>query len=220
MNIGYLIPLVCFWHTITTEISKHKDAPMTNNIVSLIHCVSFIAHYNYSYNLDYAVHISIGFYIYDLLYIFSCLYRKRTNDEFKRHTPFILHHIAGMYIFNSTLTGESQEHILYAYNILEKSNIMLYVSYYLHKQYSQYAQLNTLSNFIQLLSYSYFRLIQLALYIYNNRGPFFQFQFMTQFLITAIYCMGVVWSHRLLKKNMANYNTLIAARSKKYSSAG
>ena len=220
MNIGYLIPLVCFWHTITTEISKYKDAPMTNNIVSFIHCVSFIIHYNYSYNLDYAVHISLGFYIYDLLYIFSCLYRKPIKDEVKRHAPFIIHHIAGMYVLNSTLTGESQEHILTAYNIIERSNIMLYVSYYLHKQYSQYSHLNTLSNFIQLLSYSYFRLIQLSLYIYNNRGPFFQFHFMTQFLIIAIYCMGVVWSHRLLKKNIANYNTLIAARSKKYSSDG
>ncbi len=220
MNLGYIPPLVCFWHTISSQIAKYKDAAMTNNIVSFIHCILFLGHYNYDYNLDYSVHMSIGFYIHDLFYIFSCLYQNPIKDEVKRHTPFIIHHIAGMYILIATLTFESKEHILPAYKILEKSNIMLYVSYYLHKRYGQYGNLITVCDFIQLLSYSYFRLFDLALYIYNNRGPFFQFKFMTQFLIIGIYCMGVVWSHRLLKKNMANYYTLIAARSKKYSSDG
>ena len=43
---------------------------------------------------------------------------------------------------------------------------------------------------------------------------------MTQFLIIGIYCMGYAWSYRLFQKNIANYNTLLVARSKKYSSAG
>jgi len=178
-----------------------------------MNCLLFIYHHNHDYNLEHAVHIGIGFYTYDLLYIFSRMYKAKTNananakEELKRQIPFILHHLAGMYILNASITGESQEHILYAYNILEKSNIMIYVSYYLHKQYAQYVRLNTLSDFLQLLSYSYFRLFQLSLYIYNNRETFFQFQFMTQFLIIAIYCMGLAWTRRLLKRNIANFYT-------------
>jgi len=215
MNIGYLLPIICFWRTISTEISKHKeDAAITNNFVSFIHCVSYLVHYNYDYNLDYAVHMSIGFYIYDLIYIFSGLNRKQT--------PFILHHIAGICVLNAALRSDAdQQHILYAYNILEKSNIMIYISYYLHKQYAEYVRLNIISNFMQLLVYSYYRLIQLPLFIYNNKVQFFQFQFMTQFLIVVIYCMGLAWSHRLLKKNIANfYIVRSSTRSMKYSSAG
>lgn len=215
LNIGYLLPIICFWRTISTEISKHKeDSPaITNNIVSFIHCVSYIVHYNYDYNLDYAVHMSIGFFIYDLIYIFSNLDRKQT--------PFILHHIAGICVLNAALTSASKEHILYAYNIIEKSNIMIYISYYLHKQYAEYVRLNMISNFMQLLVYSYFRLIQLSLYIYSNKVLFYQLQFMTQFLIVAIYCMGLAWSHRLLKRNIANFYIVRSpTRSMKYSSAG
>ena len=215
LNIGYLLPIICFWRTISTEISKHKeDSPaITNNIVSFIHCVSYIVHYNYDYNLDYAVHMSIGFFIYDLIYIFSNLDRKQT--------PFILHHIAGICVLNAALTSASKEHILYAYNIIEKSNIMIYISYYLHKQYAEYVRLNMISNFMQLLVYSYFRLIQLSLYIYSNKVLFYQLQFMTQFLIVAIYCMGFAWSHRLLKRNIANFYIVRSpTRSMKYSSAG
>lgn len=216
MNIGYLLPIICFWRTISTEISKHKEnsAAITNNIVSFIHCVSYIVHYNYDYNLNYAVHMSIGFFIYDLIYIFSNLDRKQT--------PFILHHIAGICVLNAALTSDAdQQHILYAYNIIEKSNIMIYISYYLHKQYAEYVRLNMISNFMQLLVYSYFRLIQLSLYIYSNKVRFFQFQFMTQFLIVAIYCMGLAWSHRLLKKNIANFYIVRSpTRSMKYSSTG
>ena len=135
MNLGYLIPIVCFWHTISTQIAKYKPPAITNNVVSFIHCISFIGHYHYDYNLEYATHISIGFYIYDLFYICSCIFASTstsTSTEVKHRAPFILHHLAGMYILNACLGEESKTHILYAYHILEKSNIMLYISYHLH----------------------------------------------------------------------------------------
>jgi hypothetical protein len=215
MNIGYLIPLVCFWQTISSQIAKYKPPAIANNMVSFIHCLSFIGHYNYDYNMGYAIHISIGFFFYDLLYIFSLLYRTPIKDEVKRHAPFIIHHVAGIYVLNAALSGEGREHILYAYNILEKSNIMLYISYYVRKQYAEHLKLNAITDFIQLLSYSYYRLVALSLFIYTNSSHFFQFHFMTQFLIIGIYSMGYAWSHRLLKKNIANYNTLLVACSKK-----
>jgi len=241
MNIEYIIPIVTFWHTISTEIKKYQPPAIANNLLGLIHCLSFIGHYNYDYNLDYAIHISIGFYAYDLFFIFSQIYaaaaraRAKTTScdrtetpaqTLKKHTPFIVHHIVGMGILYATLTGESREHILGGYIILEKSNIMIYVSYYIHKQYAEYQRLNGLSEFIQLLFYAYYRLIALLLFLYDNRDAFFQFHFTTQILIMCIYAMGFAWSTRLLKRNIANirnYRVLAATatdRSKKYDSAG
>jgi hypothetical protein len=242
MNIEYIIPIVTFWHTISTEIKKYQPPAIANNLVSFIHCLSFIGHYNYDYNLDYAIHISIGFYAYDLFFIFSQIYAARARarakttscdrtetpeQTIKKHTPFIVHHIVGTSILYATLAGESREHILGGYIILEKSNIMIYVSYYIHKQYAEYQRLNGLSEFIQLLFYAYYRLIALSLFIYNNRDAFFQFHFTTQLMILGIYGMGFAWSTRLLKRNIGNianirnYRVLAAAdRSKKYDSAG
>jgi hypothetical protein len=181
VNIEYLIPIVCFWHTISTEIAKHTPPALTNNIVSFIHCLLFIGSYNYDYNLDYAIHISIGFYIYDAYYLYLCIVRNK--DTLKKHAPFILHHIAGICILNSTLSSnESYERIRSAYNILEKSNIMLYITYHIHKQYAQYTYLNMAASFIQLLTYSYFRLVELSLYIYTNKLQFREIHF-TPFLI-------------------------------------
>ena len=228
MNIEYIIPLVTFWHTISTEFMKYQPPAIANNLVSFIHCLSFICHYNYDYNLDYAIHISIGFYTYDLFFIFSQIYAaaaaaKTTlcdrTETLKKHTPFIVHHIVGMSILYATLAGESREHILGGYIILEKSNIMIYVSYYIHKQYAEYQRLNGLSEFIQLLFYAYYRLVALSLFLYNNRDTFFQFHFTTQIMILGIYGMGFAWSTRLLQRNIRNYR-LMADRSKKYDSAG
>jgi hypothetical protein len=221
MNVGFLIPIVCFWHTVSTEIAKYKPSAVTNNIVSFIHCILYIGHYNYNYNLAYATHISIGFYIYDLLYICACIRTATTTEtetetetetttettieEFKRRAPFILHHLAGMYILNASLREDIQEHVLYAYHILEKSNIMIYISYHLHKEYAHYVRLNIFSEFTQLLIYSYYRLIELSFFIYYRRNNFFQFPYMIQFLITAIYCMGFMWSYKLVRKNVRNF---------------
>lgn len=207
-NIGYIIPLVCFWHTIANQISKHKQEIISSNIVSLIHCLLFMAHHNYDYNLDYAVHMSIGYYTYDLIYIFTCIYKVKSKDEFKRRFPFILHHAIGIYLLNASQTGESKYHLLYGYNILETSNIVLYVSYHLHKEYGNYLHLNIMSEFFQLLWYSYYRVIKFSLYIHDNKAQYFQFHSTTQFVIVALYFMGVTWSYKLVKKNIKNFNTL------------
>lgn len=235
MNIEYIIPIVTFWHTISTEIKKYQPPAIANNLLGLIHCISFIGHYNYDYNLDYAIHISIGFYAYDLFFIFSQIHAARAraramtmscdrdlDQTLKKHTPFIVHHIVEMSILYATLAGESREHILGGYIILEKSNIMIYVSYYIHKQYAEYQRLNGLSEFIQLLFYAYYRLVALSLFLYDNINTFFQFHFTTQVMILGIYGMGFAWSTRLLKRNIANIGNyrLMEARSKKYDSAG
>ena len=208
LNIGYIIPLVCFWHTITNQISKYKQEVVSANIVSLIHCLLFMVHHDYDYNVDYAVHMSIGYYMYDLIYILSCIYKSKSKDEFNRRYPFIIHHFIGLYLLNASQTGESKFHLLYGYNILETSNIMLYISYHLHKEFENYLHLNITSEFLQLLWYSYFRIIKFSSYIYTNKTFFFQYDLVTQFMVIILHCMGIVWSYKLVKKNIKNFNAL------------
>jgi hypothetical protein len=208
LNISYIIPLVCFWHTITNEISKYKEEVVSANIVSLIHCLLFMVHHDYDYNIDYAVHMSIGYYMYDLIYILSCIYKSKSKDELKRRYPFIIHHFIGLYLLNASQTGESKFHLLYGYNILETSNIMLYVSYHLHKEYANYLHLNITSEFLQLLWYSYFRIIKFFLFGFMNKTYFFQFSYTSQFVILILYFMGIIWSYKLVKKNIKNFRVL------------
>lgn len=212
LNIGYIFPLVCFWHTITNEISKHKQTDTSNNIVSLLHCLLFISHHGYNYNVDYAVHMSIGYYMYDLIYISSCVYKHRSKDEFNRRYPFIIHHVVGIYLLNAcisdTNTGESKISLLYGYNLLETSNIMLYVSYHLHKEYPNYLHLNMISEFLQLLWYSYFRVINFLQFVVRNKNHMYEFCYVTQFFIAIIYLMGIIWSYKLMNKNIKNFKIL------------
>ena len=234
MNIEYIIPLVTFWHTISTQIAKYTPLQLANNAVSLIHGVSFIAHYSYDYNIHYTVHASIAFFIYDLFYILLCIfviYRRdddhhplKYKDELNKKLPYIAHHIAATYCMYSAITIANGDKIIDSIFILEKSNIMIYVSYHLHKQYREYTRTNAISEFVQLLTYTYYRIFVLTQFVYDSRASVFTYPYITQFLIFLICSMGYVWSYRLLMKNIANYDVIraavAAAASKKYSSAG
>lgn len=220
LNFGYIIPLICFWHTITNEVSKYKQLDVSNNIISLIHCLLFMIHHNFDYNMDYAVHMSIGYYMYDLAYITSCIYKSRSKDEFNRRYPFIIHHFIGLYLLNACVfdTGESNFHLLYGYNILETSNIMLYVSYHLHKECVNYFHLNIMSEFFQLIWYSYYRIIKFSMFVFMNKTYFFQFRYPTQFVIIVLYFMSIIWTCKLVKKNIKNFKILKQIYNSKHSS--
>jgi hypothetical protein len=220
LNISYIVPLICFWNTLTNEISKYKQLDVSNNIISLIHCLLFMVHHDNHYNVEYAVHMSIGYYIYDLIYIISSLYKSKSKDEFNRRYPFIIHHFIGLYLLNACIsdTGESNFHLLYGYNILEKSNIMLYVSYHLHKEYASYFHLNIISEFFQVLWYFYYRIIKLSSFTFNNKTHFFHFRYPTQVVIIILYFMGIVWSYKLIKKNIKNFNMIKRLYISKYNS--
>ena len=234
MNIEYIIPLVTFWHTISSQIAKYSPPEIMNNAVCLIHGVSYIAHYSYDYNIHYTVHASIAFFIYDLFYILRCIfviYRSdddhhplRYKDELNKKLPYIAHHIAATYCMYSAITIANGDKIIESLYIIEKSNIMIYVSYHLHKQYREYTRTNAISEFVQLLTYTYYRIFVLTQFVYDSRVSVFTYPYITQFLIFLICSMGYVWSYRLLMKNIANYDVIraaaAAAASKKYSSAG
>ncbi len=209
LHIEYLLPLIAFWRTITSEIRKYKDDhAVANNIVCAIHSFVYIIHYNYNYNMNYAIHASAGYYIYDLFYIFQCirsLSSSSATHQIQQRIPYIIHHLIGIYLLYDTLISDNTEPLLHAYYLLEVSNIMIYVSYHLHKEYLTYKTVISFAEFIQLLWYSYYRVYLFSNFLYYNQARFFEFSRFSQCFIVILYTMGIMWSCKLAKRNIGNY---------------
>jgi hypothetical protein len=209
LNLLHLLPIIAFWHTITTEIKKHKQDPgVANNMVSAIHCVSYIVQYNFNYNMNYTIHVSIGYYIYDLIYLIQSIYAANTNHAIKSSarlpTIFAIHHIVGMYLLYDMLILENAGPLPQIYNLAEISNLMLYVSSHLYKEYPTHKYAISVSEFIQLIWYSYFRIIQVSVVIYQNKSFFVEYSVACNCCFIMLYAMSIAWTGKLVKKNIVN----------------
>jgi hypothetical protein len=217
-DLKYIIPIITFWQRVYSEILKYKPDPVvtnnivTNNIVSSIHCVSYILHYNYDYNINYYIHLSIGYYIYDTLYMLSRFISdyKQQNKEYI-HIVYITHHLSAVYILYEILTGENKDLLLKGYNLTELSNIMLYISFHINKVYAHHVYLNILTDFIHLLWYSYIRVFILAAFMYNSLYSL-HLSICTRIILSIIYSIGLGWCYLLVKRNMTNLHTLIKSK--------
>jgi TLC domain len=234
LNIAYLLPIIAFWHTITAEIKKHKQDPgVANNMVSAIHCSLYLLQYNFNDKsaMNYAIHVSIGYFIYDLLYILRSIYIATINrqPQAQNHVVYVFHHIIVLYILNDTLTSIYADTLLCAYYLAEISNLTLYTSYHLRKEYPNHKTITVVFDVFQLLWYSYFRIIKTSLLLYYNAPQFFEYTLAGQSCVVIIHTMGILWTSRLIKKNLVNLASLnykakndasTAATDAKYSSAG
>jgi hypothetical protein len=211
LNIEYLLPLIAFWRTLTSEVGKYKhDHAVANNIVCAIHSILYMIQYNYNTTFNYTIHVSIGYYIYDLFYLFQCIRAASSSSSltahhFQQRAPYIVHHLIGIYLLYDTLTSDNTGPLLESYYVLEASNLMLYISYHLHKEYRAHNTLISFAEFIQLLWYSYYRVYAFSLLLYHNQPRFFEFSRTSQCCIVVIYMMGLVWTCKLAKRNIANY---------------
>jgi hypothetical protein len=211
LNIEYLLPLIAFWRTLTSEVGKYKhDHAVANNIVSAIHSILYMIQYNYNTTFNYTIHASIGYYIYDLFYLFQCIRASSSSSSmtahhFQQRAPYIVHHLIGIYLLYDTLITDNTGPLLESYYFLEASNLMIYVSYHLHKEYRTHKTLISFAEFIQLLWYSYYRIYLFSMLLYHNQPRFVAFSRTSQCMIVILYTMGVVWTCKLIKRNIANY---------------
>lgn len=213
LHIEYLIPIFALWHTITTEVRKYKhDYGVANNMVSAIHCVSYIAQYTNIPDRNYTIHVSIGYYIYDLLYLLYSLYAKKTTQA-KLYTIYVFHHFILLYML-ITIPNEHREPVLHSFFLAELSNITLYLSYHLHKEYPNNGNIIRATEFIQLLWYSYFRVYRASLLLYNDvHVLLFQYSLVYKCSGYLIYLMGIICSVSLVKKNIANCRVVKSYRA-------
>lgn len=127
-----------------------------------------------------------------------------TTHQLQQRAPYIIHHLIGTYLLYDTLMSDNTGPLLHAYYLLEASNIMIYVSYHLHKEYRAYKTVISFAEFIQLLWYSYYRVYRFSSLVYNDQPRFFEFSRTSQCFIVILYTMGVVWTCKLVKRNIGN----------------
>ena len=149
LHVSYIIPSMALWHLVFAELSKHKPQAVSKNITHLLHSLVFLLHYSSDHDLQYATHISLGFYIYDTACLMQTAAREfclaSTEKIMHRHpsaagsspAPFLLHHAIAIYMLATALTApQNTASLLCGYYILETSNIMLCVSYHVRKEHA------------------------------------------------------------------------------------
>jgi hypothetical protein len=221
LHIEYLLPIIAFWHTITAEVRKYKEHPgLANNMVSAIHCSLYLLQYQYNHDdkpaMNYTVHVSIGYFIYDLIYILRTIYIARVNRQPppQNHVVYVFHHIIGLYLLNDTLTSIYSDSILHAYYFAEISNLTLYTSYHLRKEYPNHKTITVVFDVFQLFWYSYFRIFKVSRLLYDNASQFYDYTLVGQASLMILHIMGILWTCALIKKNIANIANLKNYNSK------
>ena len=195
LHLTHLIPIMAAWHLSFTEISKYKPAHISKNMNHLLHTLIFMMHYTQNYEMEHAIHISIGFFSYYIIYMVR-------RDGILRNVSYILHHGIAIYLLNLTwIEPICAEHMLKGYSILESSNIMLYVSYHVQKEWPDRKAWIRASEFVQLLWYVYYRIFNFTGFLYQIREEVIMLGICGSAMIAAVYLMGATWSCKLIMKN-------------------
>jgi hypothetical protein len=224
LNLSHVIPIMATWHLAFMEISKHKSEAVSKNLNHLLHTLIYIAHYTCDYNVIYATQISIGFYLYDTLYLMrsavqmfcvvsaeKIMHTKMPAPSIAPIAPYLLHHAIAICMLNMAINDPMHtEFILHAYYILATSNIMLYVSDHVHKECAD-RKLVMLSELVQFVWYTHYRIFKLSAFLYDSHAEAFQLGICACAMIATLYAMGVAWSHQLFVKNMRNCKTIAMA---------
>ena len=191
LHLTHLIPIMAAWHLSFTEISKHTSAPpISKNLNHLLHTLIWLLHYTQTYEMEHAMHISIGFFAYDIILL--------SRNGIRRNVPYILHHGIAIYLLNLTFIQPNRaESILKGYSILESSNIMMYVSYHVQKQWPHRQAWIGTTEFIQLLWYMYYRIFKFTGFLYQIREEVIMLGICGAAMVAALHMMGVMWSCKL-----------------------
>ena len=197
-KIEYIIPVVMSYHLLFLELLKYKKEEVSKNILNAINCFIFILSHTYNNEMIYITNVTIGFYIYDLIYLTRLILK--SSNSLKRHDSYIIHHIVGIKILYCSLYNPHVASTWKGYNILEISNIMLYVSYHIHKEYKNNKEL------LYIIDLSYF--------LYSSRNQIYEQTTTINVSIVIIYLMGLFWSCKLLAVNIKNYRSYVSTSSK------
>jgi hypothetical protein len=142
------------------------------------------------------------------MYLLYALYAKKTTQQ-KQYIIYVVHHFIGLYILHTALTDDKNvDKFLYFYYLAELSNITMYLSYHIRKEYPTRHDMLRVSEFAQLLWYSYFRIIRSSIVLYYDEFGLFDYPVVYQYSVYLIYVMGILCSWSLVKKNIANYLAL------------
>ena len=174
-----------------TEIGK--------NINHFLHALIYVFLYKIiPYHVKYLILVSIAFYTFDTGYIMNELYREIYS--YKRQLPYLIHHGIAIYGLYLAYTDYYTEIVMYFYYLLEYSNFMLYISYHIQKSYPNNRSLQLVSQSLQLVWYSYFRIIRFLVYLYKIWPIFLETTATVKTMFVSLFIMGFYWSFNLFKK--------------------
>jgi hypothetical protein len=210
-KIEYIIPVVMSYHLLFLELLKYKKEEVSKNIIHMINSIIFILSHTYNNEMIYITNVTIGFYIYDLIYLTRLILK--SSNSLKHHASYIIHHILAIKVLYSSLYNPYIASTWKGYHILEMSNIMLYVSYHIHKEYKNNNNLIYIADFTELIWYSYYRIIDLSYFLYSIRNQIYEQTITVYVSIGIIYLMGIVWSYKLLGINNKNYRSYVSTIS-------
>ena len=192
-------------HLLFLELLKYKTEEVSKNIIHFINGVIFILSHNYNNDMVYITHVTIGFYIYDIIYLVSAIVK--TNNKLKQSAPFLIHHILTISILYNSLYTPYFSTMWEGYSIFEMSNLMIYVAYHTHKEYTNNKQVIYIIDFIQVIWYSYYRIIKISFFYYNIRHKLYEQPVSFCTILFILYLMGIFWSYKLTMKNIKNYHS-------------
>jgi len=199
------------YHLLFLELLKYKKEEVSKNIIHMINSIIFILSHTYNNEMIYITNVTIGFYIYDLIYLTRLILK--SSNSLKHHASYIIHHILAIKVLYSSLYNPYIASTWKGYHILEMSNIMLYVSYHIHKEYKNNNNLIYIADFTELIWYSYYRIIDLSYFLYSIRNQIYEQTITVYVSIGIIYLMGIVWSYKLLGINNKNYRSYVSTIS-------
>ena len=189
-----LTSLVYIWY-ILYNIIPEKNNKLKGNYLSFYHSiVSTILSYSYLKNENLYTHktfvlFSTSYFIWDLIFLMI-------NRDVKN--LYMYHHAVSIYLLFLSIQSHSYEYISIFY-IGELSNFFNYIMYYLiKKQYSKV--IINITNIIQLLWFSYWRVYILLLMGINYFNILFEDSFFILILLWSVYVMGVFWTFGQYKK--------------------
>jgi hypothetical protein len=148
--------------------------------------------------IPYLIDLSIGFYIYDVFFIFFKLLIQK--DKFLKHIPYLIHHSLAFFGLFLAKDIQLQNYTLTYYYLLEYSNFMIYISYHINKRYPEYKNLVLVTQCFQYIWYSYFRIGRFIIYTTQISDVILEQHISIYLVLLALFSMGLIWSYNLFLK--------------------
>jgi hypothetical protein len=201
MELITLPTFALFWHLSFMFINKyHKNHDISKNINHLIHALLFVLFHKTLtiIMIPYLIDLSIGFYIYDVFFIFYKLLIMK--DNYLKHLPYLFHHSIAFFGLVLAKDIQLQTYTLTYYYLLEYSNFMIYISYHIHKRYAEYTNLILVSQCFQYIWYTYFRIGRFIIYTTQISDIILEQHISIYLVLITLFLMGLIWSYNLFLK--------------------
>ena len=183
---------VIYWHYVYGLVERYN-----RNFIGFLHASLYVIMYQAYIDglqlLEDLQLFSSSYFLYDM-YI---LYKKYLKEGKTTDIALIVHHIIAacmLQLFREECPHDMIGYVLY---LGELSNIPGYFSYYLIKEKHFLAQNMEL---FQTIVYSFIRVVVLTSFTIGDLHKPYPYYYL--FLFFLIYLMGIIWSYKLLKRNI------------------